>query len=92
MVCLALRNVCDSVWVYVTDLLYQCYDGHNALLFESFSYFHLHQLLVFCNDKLVTNVFVLLPAVWICLAPLELWANSSLIKARSSVLQRLMGV
>lgn len=23
MVCLALRNVCDSVWVYVIDLLYQ---------------------------------------------------------------------
>ena len=92
MVCHALRNVCDSVWVYVIDLLYQCYDGHNALVFESFSYLHLHQLQVFCNDRLVINVFILLPAVWTSLAPFELWASSSFIKAYISLLQLLMGV
>jgi hypothetical protein len=68
-------------------LLYQCYDRHNALKFERFLYFHLHQLQVFCNDEVVINVFVLLPAVWICLAPLELWDDNSSIKAYSSLLQ-----
>ena len=84
MVCHALRN---SIWVYVIDLLHQCYDGHNALMFESFSYFLLHQLKVFFNVKLVINVFILLPTICICWAPFELWANGSFIKTNSSVLQ-----
>jgi hypothetical protein len=59
MVCHALRNVCDFIWVYVINLLYQCYDGHNALMFEGFSYFHLRQLQVFfLNDILFINVFI----------------------------------
>jgi len=87
MVCHALRNVCDSVWVCVINLLYQCYDGHNALMFESFSYFHLHQLQIFFKMMYWLLMFLLLPAVWICLAPFELWANSSCIKVYSSLLQ-----
>jgi hypothetical protein len=80
MVCHALGNVCDSDWVYVIDLLYLCYDGHNALMFENFLYCHLHQLKVFfVMLNWLLMFFILLPAVWICLAPFEWWAFSSFI-------------
>jgi len=87
MVCQALRNVCDSVWVYVIDLLHQCYDGHNALCFRVSHISICTSYRFFSNDRLVINVFILLPAVWTGLAPFELWANSSFIEVYISLLQ-----